>query len=184
MNGAFWVNPDRLAQSGAGYSVVGEQINAFAVWTSELPWDYREGFGDDEEGTEFWTTFRDGHQQIVDGLAGIGLSVSYVGDGVTGSGRSFGDARDYADDSTYQFNAQIAEDRPAPAPGTPPVPVQSRLLRPDEKPVPLKPTTAYVTYAATQPPPTDTPTHMAGGQRSREELPQGTLPELPEGNTS
>jgi len=109
VKGGFWVDPEQLGNSGRGYWEAGDGFGHLAREVIALPGDNMNAFGDDKEGKEFFETFYEGQKMISDGLVVISGSMTYIGDGVQDNGKSFGEAREYAEDASKQFHCSVGE---------------------------------------------------------------------------
>ncbi|MGP4014988.1 hypothetical protein [Saccharopolyspora sp. 5N708] len=99
----FWVDPERLAQSGGGYSEAEKRLEILRQDVADIPSRYADSFGDDEEGLEFQRNFYQGHENFTDGVRLLGHQVGYVGDGVHQNGKAYGQANEDAEELSHQF---------------------------------------------------------------------------------
>jgi hypothetical protein len=114
----LWTDPDKLGVSGGGYSAAGDSLTGLGVRFLTMVNGYAPGFGGDEEGKEFAGTFYGGAHDFFQCVDGKGQTMRFIGDGVRGNGKAFGNAREYADESSHQFLVAVADNAPC---GDPPL---------------------------------------------------------------
>ncbi|MEU5846079.1 hypothetical protein [Saccharopolyspora shandongensis] len=99
----FWVDPEGLSKSGNGYDEVKDHLLTLRSDLSSLIGTYSGSFGGTSEDVKFQRNFLDGIGNYGQGIEGLGNRLGYISEGLVTNGKTYGDSRDSADDTTYQF---------------------------------------------------------------------------------
>ncbi|MGW5644797.1 hypothetical protein ACWEV3_23400 [Saccharopolyspora sp. NPDC003752] len=162
----FWVDPENLSKSGEGYGEVQARLQSLLQRATPLGARYKDSFGDDDEGREFFQNFEDGQRVFLDGIGRQAKSLLYISDGLYENGKMYGGSRDEADQLSHKFKTagengsgdsqkptghNIPAQKEVPLQGsTANVPVKSTGHNRSAEKVPLEKTTGYVAARASK----------------------------------
>src|SRR5213080_4409740 len=85
----FWVDPNGLNKSGAGYTEVQQLLQNLQQQVGSFGNRYAASFGDDKEGLQFQQNFTDGYEQFLAGMKQMGESMGYIGNGLHFNGKDY-----------------------------------------------------------------------------------------------